>query len=425
MISFPRMAVVEQKFPRPRADAIDKRVWKYLGDNAIPDEKLKGKRIAVTVGSRGIADLDTIVQALVGRLRERGAEPFLVPAMGSHGGGVAEEQTKILADYGVTEALMGAPVVSSLETVRLGETEDGLPVYMDRNAYEADGIVLLNRIKPHTDFSGAVESGLLKMMVVGLGKVDGARLFHSRTIQHKHDELLLTCGRVILASGKILGGLAVLENAYHEVAEIKWIPAARMEEREKGLLKQAKELMPSLPAGYLDLLIVDRIGKNISGVGMDPNITGRWYHLNALWQETPDITRIVVLDLTDESLGNAAGIGLADFCGRRVIEKMDRPATYLNAVTSLNTVAANIPPHYGTDREMLEQAVLSLGEVERGKLRILRIRDTLHVNRIEASEALWPALRNNRHVTGIGEPHDLEFDEAGNLRPGWISLNDR
>ncbi|MFB3787963.1 MAG: lactate racemase domain-containing protein [bacterium] len=420
MTLFPRMAVVEQEFPRPRVDTIDERIRECLS-GGIPAAKLKGKRAAVTVGSRGIADLEAIVRAVVRTLREAGAEPFLVPAMGSHGGGVAEEQTKILADYGVTPERVGAPVRSSLETVCLGKTADGLPVFMDRNACEADGIVVLNRIKPHTDFSGAVESGLLKMMVVGLGKVDGARMFHGRTIAYPHDYMVQTISRVILASGKILGGLAILENAYHEVAELEWVPPAGMEEREKQLLLRAKELMPSLPIAKADLLIVDRIGKNISGVGMDPNITGRWYRVHSRWQKSPDITRIVVLDLTEESLGNAAGIGLADFCSRRVVEKLDRPATYLNSVTSLNTIAANIPLYYDTDQEMMEQMILSLGDVDRANLRMLRIRDTLQIDRFEASEALWPELRNHSRVTGIGEPHELAFDESGTLRPGLIS----
>ncbi|HOL93403.1 MAG TPA: lactate racemase domain-containing protein [bacterium] len=423
MTLYPRMAIVEQEFPRPRVEAVGRRVQECLG-GGIPAALLRGKRIAVTVGSRGIAELEAIVRAVVRTLREAGAEPFLVPAMGSHGGGVAEEQTKILADYGVTPDRVGAPVRSSLETVCLGKTVDGLPVFMDRNAWEADGIVVLNRIKPHTDFSGTVESGLLKMMVVGLGKVDGARMFHGRTIAYPHDQMILSISRVILASGKILGGLAILENAYHEVAGIEWVPPTGMVEREKQLLLRAKELMPSLPIAKADILIVDRIGKNISGVGMDPNITGRWYRIHSRWQKTPDITRIVVLDLTEESLGNAAGIGLADFCSRRVVEKMDRPATYLNSVTSLNTVAANIPLYYDTDREMMEQVFLSLGGVDRGNVRILRIRDTLQVNRFEASEALWPDLRSHPRVTAIGKPRDLAFDESGNLLPGLISLND-
>lgn len=422
MVQFPRFAVVKQHYPSTKIESIEEAVARQFETSTIDFQRLANRSIAVTVGSRGIDRIDELTRAVIQKLQSYRAKPFIVPAMGSHAGGTAEGQEKILADYGITEATMGVPVVSSLETVYLGDTENGIPVYIDRHAWEADGIFVMNRIKPHTDFTGVVESGLMKMITVGLGKVEGAKTFHSRTDVHKYDDIIRRVARITLQKAKIVAGLAVLENPYHKLAEIELIPPENIEDRETQLLRRARELMPSLPAETLDMLIIDRMGKNISGVGIDPNITGRRYQINRHWPTVPNITRIIVLDLTEESEGNAAGIGLADFCGKRIVEKMDKRITYLNAVTSRNTVCSNIPLHFDTDREMLEQAFISIGSKPPEQARILRIRDTLNLIDIEASEALLPHMKQFFPVIYVGEPRELQFDERGDLLP--IESND-
>lgn len=416
MNRFPRMAFVEQEFPRPQVENVEEAVRQELDRRLFSKQSLRGKHIAVAVGSRGITAIDRITRTALDLLKAQGAEPFLIPAMGSHGGGTEEGQLHILADYGITPQAMGAPIHSALETVPLGETAEGYPVYMARTAYEADGTILINRIKPHTDFHGAVESGLLKMIAIGLGKIEGALTFHSTTFDHPHSEMILSIGRAALNTGKILGGISLLENACHETAAVEFVLPQNMEAREKELLPQAKTLMPSLPVENADMLIVDYIGKNISGVGLDPNITGRSYRINARWQDSPNITRIIVLDITDQTDGNAVGIGLADFCSQRVLERMDRRKTNLNALVSRNVICANIPPYYDTEREMMEQAMISLREgTNAANARILRIENTLELSRIQASEALLPELEKHPNVRNIGPLEKMRFDAAGAL----------
>ncbi|RJP19982.1 MAG: DUF2088 domain-containing protein [Candidatus Omnitrophota bacterium] len=413
---FPRMALVEQQFPRPQVESVERTIDEQFRQSGLKPQNLQGKNIAVAGGSRGIANIAGIVKTVVEVLKHYGAKPFILPAMGSHGGGTAEGQAKILADYGITPETMGVPIRSSMETVRLVETNLHIPVFMDRFAYEADGVIVVNRIKPHTDFHGEVESGLMKMITIGLGKKDGADACHSRTSMFAYDQIILSVSRHVLETGKILAGVAILENAYHETAELHVIPAPDIENRERELLSQAKSWMPSLPVEKADALIIDRIGKDISGTGLDPNITGRWYGLNYRIQETPDILRIVVLDLTEESKGNAVGIGLADFTSRRVIDKMNKEITYLNAITSRNILNAFLPLTFESDREALEQCMISLGKmITPQTVRLLHIRDTLNVTTIAASEALLPELKMSPQVKSIAELREIRFDEKGNF----------
>ncbi|MGC9327255.1 MAG: lactate racemase domain-containing protein [Candidatus Hinthialibacter sp.] len=419
-IQFPRVAWIEQSFPRPQFDVTESNIYDLLKHKIAQLDTLQDKRIAITAGSRGISNIDVIVKTLVRLIRDLGGRPFIIPAMGSHGGGTPEGQLQILADYDITPEKMGAPILASIETVQIGQTEDHTPVYVAKAAWESDGIIALNRIKPHTDFVGEIESGLLKIITVGLGKVDGAQTFHSRTADFAYDYLIQTIAEKTIASGKILCGIALLENAYHETASLEIIPPDQIPTREKELLLQAKEWMPSLPVDQADVLIIEQIGKDISGVGMDPNITGRRYNINTHWQDKPDITRIVVMDISEKSMGNAVGIGLADFCSRKVIDKMDKRVTYLNAVTSRNTICSNIPLHFETDREMLEQTLISLGDIPAEKIRLLRIRDTLHLTRIEVSEALIPEMKQRSNISAVSALHELEFDKTGGLMPSEI-----
>ncbi|MEW6234568.1 MAG: lactate racemase domain-containing protein [Candidatus Omnitrophota bacterium] len=416
MTQFPRMAVAIQQFDRTKVQSTDAALAQTFAEAEFSTLPLQGKKIAVAVGSRGISSIAAIVKNTVETLKRAGAIPFVIPAMGSHGGGTEAGQAGLLANYGVASDRIGAPVDASLETVPLGETPDGVPVYIARSAWQADGVILINRIKPHTDFHGDFESGLMKMIAIGLGKIHGANAFHSRTHLFPSSEMIRSIARVVLAQGKVLGGVAILENAYHETARLEWVPASRMEEREKVLLPEAKKLMPSLPVEKADILLIDEIGKNISGTGLDPNITGRCYRLNSVWQEKPDITRIVALDLTDDSHGNAVGIGLTDFCHRRIVDKMDRMATYLNAIISRNTPNAAIPMYYDNSRELLEHVMLSIGEsVRPEQMRLLRIRNTLDIERILVSEALVPELRNHPQIASLSELREMEFDSRGDL----------
>ncbi len=418
MKPLPRLVAARQQFEGPRVESLDEAVTGQLTGQSDLLRRISGMEIAVAVGSRGISNLAGIVRSTIRALLSAGASPIIVPAMGSHGGGTPEGQAKILASYGVTEEAMGVPILSSLETISLGETSDGAPVPIDRTAFETSGILLINRIKPHTDFEGDVGSGLMKMMAVGLSNREGADSFHAWTMRFGYQRLIESKAAVVLDSGKILGGIAIVENASHETAGVEFLPAARLVTREKELFRRARELMPSLPADDIDVLIVDRIGKNISGAGMDPNVTGRWCHINSIFQKRPRVTRIVVLDVSAESYGNATGIGLADFCSQRVVDKLERKSTFLNAITSRHTVAGHIPIAFDTDRETIQQTMTSL---DPGKppeaVRVLRIRDTLSLDRFEASEALIPELRANPRVSGAFAPQEIKFDSAGALLP--------
>lgn len=416
MRQLPKTVLVTQSFARPRVEPGAAVRESFSSLQGLPP--LRGKRVAVAAGSRGIDQLQQIVRTTLEILREQGAEPFLVPAMGSHGGATAEGQAKILQGYGLSAEELGVPVVSTMETRSAGVTEDGVPVPVDRAAFDADGIVLVNRVKPHTDFKGETESGLQKMIAVGLGNRAGADSFHSWTLRHRHDHLIQTKAALLLATGKVLFGVAVLENAYHETARIELIGAAEIPRRENALLLEAKALMPSLPVAQADILIVDRIGKDVSGSGMDPNVTGRWFGVNTVWQDQPDITRIIVLDLTDASEGNAVGIGLADFCSRRLVSKMDREKTYLNAITSRNVFAGHIPLHFESDLETVKRTLDSLPSgVDAGSVRLLRIRDTLSLDRLEVSTALLPELAGNSRIHQDASPREMSFNQEGALLP--------
>ena len=415
MTELPRVALVEQDFPRPTLTSISEKMAQSFEDARGELPRLAGKEVAVAVGSRGLTNLAEIVEAALALLKKHGAEPFIVSAMGSHRGATDEGQTKILADYGITTERMSVPVRAHVNTVHVGQTPDNIPVFLDQTALEADGIVLINRVKPHTDFHGEVESGLLKMTVVGLGDIRGAETFHRSALTLPPDHLIQSIARVAFEAGNILFGIAILENAYHETADLELIPAVRILEREKELLFAARKLMPSLPVEQLDVLILDQIGKNISGAGMDPNITGRRFHVNRRWQEQPEITRIVVLGLTELSGGNATGIGLADFCSRRAVEQMDRAVTYLNSMTSQHTVASHIPLYFDSDRETIEHAASTSGSREPDDLRLIRIHDTLSLGRFEASQALIPQLQRHPRVTAISSLKDMSFDTKGRL----------
>lgn len=413
MDAFPRLIRVKQEFPAREVEDIPGSVAAEMsraGLNLRP-----GARVAIAVGSRGIYRIKGIVRAVAAEIRKREAFPFIVPAMGSHGGATAEGQRGILESYGITEEFVGAPIISSMEVVEIGQTPEGVPVYFDKNAASADAIIPVNRVKPHTDFHGLTESGLLKIMAIGLGKRRGAETIHSYGVFGLR-EVIPSAARVILARMPVVLGLAILENTYERTARIVALQPGEMEAAERELLKEARSLMPSLPVSHLDVLVVQEIGKNISGVGMDPNITGRMLIRGEKEVDEPHIHRIVALDLTPESHGNALGMGLADVIPRRLLDKVDFEITYTNVITSTGLERGFIPITMENDREAIEVALKTCGrKVEPGNVKLVVIRNTLEITELYISESLLPEVRRRSGVSVLGPPEEMAFDAAGNL----------
>jgi hypothetical protein len=372
-------------------------------------------RIAVAVGSRGIDNLTTIVREVVAYVRTRRAEPFIVPAMGSHGGATAEGQAEVLRTSGVSEQSVNAPIHASMDVVELPRGDLSFGVFMDRHAYESDGVILINRIKPHTDYHGRYESGLMKMALIGLGKREGALALHRFGVYGLR-ELIEPGARRILAESRILGGVALVEDAYHRTMVAKVLRANEIADQEPELLELARENMPRLPVKAIDVLVIDRMGKDISGVGMDPNITGRIGVDGEHDPTAPHVRAMVVCDLTDQSHGNAIGVGLADVITRRLYDKIERSATYANVITSSFLERGKIPVAGASDREAFEIALRSCGSLANGRERIIRIRDTLRLEDLYVSTAILDELRNGSSVDILERDSPL-FDEAGSLTP--------
>lgn len=412
----PRMVPYRQRFEGPALDTSN--IGRVVAaELARPDIALcirPGMRIAVGVGSRGIAHLSRIVKAVVDELKRAGAEPFLVPAMGSHGGATAGGQTELLAGYGITEEAMGAPVAASMDTVRLGSVLDGVEVHFDRWTVEhADGIVAVARVKPHTDFKADIESGIVKMLGIGFGKHKGASFLH-RFGMERFGELLPEVGRLILQRTPFLFGLAIVENAQHETAILEAVPGERLLSREAGLLAEAKRLMPRLWLDDIDVLVVDRIGKNISGSGMDPNVIGR-SGAHRRFGDGPAIGKIVVRGLTPETKGSAVGIGIADFTTFRVAEQIDFGVTYTNVMTAMDVTGGKLPVMLANDRDAVTAAVMTAGRRNPEQARIVRIRDTLSLTHIWLSEPMAAEAAAHPMMDAAGRAEEWVWDEAGNI----------
>jgi hypothetical protein len=410
----PRMLRVRQTFARPRVTDIPTAVAQALDGARLPVKR--GDTVAVGAGSRGIANIGVVVGATVRWLRDRGARPFVFPAMGSHGGGTPEGQLSVLAHYGITEASMGCPVRATMEVEQVGEAL-GLPVWLDREAGAADWIGLVNRIKPHTDFKGSIESGLFKMMTIGLGKWKGAIQYHRANVNHGYETVITSVGREMLRRARIGFGLGLVENGYDETARIEAFNAEDLEAGERRLLKDAREWMARLPFGRIDVLIVEEMGKNVSGSGMDTNVIGRPSNPHEPFPADPKILWIVTLDLTDESYGNAVGIGNADFTTRRLLDKIDLKPTLINAITACAPGGAKLPPAYDTDREAIETALSCIGLTPPEAARVVRIKSTLLLGEIQVSEAFLPEIAGRGDLTALDDPAPLAFDAAGRLFP--------
>lgn len=409
-MDFPKLIKVRQSFAADQLTDIEGAVRQEIDRIGLTIEP--GARIAITVGSRGIANLDRIVRATVDAVKARSASPFIIPAMGSHGGATADGQTDVLAGYGITEDAVGAPICSSMEVVELPQGSVGHKLYQDKLAYEADGIIVLNRVKVHTDFHGATESGLLKMCVIGLGKHKQALAVHRYGV-HGIRDLLPTAAEQIIRSSRIILGLGIVENAYDQTCVIRAIRPQEMRQEEMKLLEICRRNMPRLPVSRLDLLIVDQMGKEISGSGMDTNIIGRMAIRGEAEPAFPDIRTLIVTDLTAASHGNAAGMGLADFTTKRLQNKIDYQATYENILTSTFTERGKMPIVAETDRQAAQFAMRTWGPVDPEDAAIARIKDTLHLAHLYVSK---PVLQRCDGLEQLGDEQE-QFDADGALRP--------
>ncbi|MDQ3658702.1 MAG: nickel-dependent lactate racemase [Actinomycetota bacterium] len=402
-VELPNVALIEQRVEGPPALAdIRESVREALESVDLPSGS-----VAIGVGSRGVSRISEVVAALVEALKEAEAEPFIVPAMGSHGASTAEGQADVLRHFGVSEERMGCPVRATMETVEIGATPAGVPVYMDRNAYEADSVIVVNRIKPHTAFRGTVESGPTKMLAIGLGKQRGAYSIHSQGWERIH-RTIPDAARVAVETGKVAFGLATIENADEEPCQIVAIPAEKLEEAEAPLLEEAKKNLARLPFDQLDVLIVDEIGKNVSGDGADPNVTGRYPTTAA--SGGPEVERMVYLDLTEETGGNANGLGMADVVTERLASKMERSATYLNALTSTTPAPVKTPMVMPTDRMAVAAALTMCAGVTSSEARLVRIQNTIKLRRMWVSEALLPEVEKDERLRVVEDAVPIRFD---------------
>jgi hypothetical protein len=415
------MIEMEQSYPPSRKLDFPSLLEQQFTESGLRENIKPGMRIALGVGSRGITNLKEIVKATLGVLTGAGARPFIVPAMGSHGGATAEGQIEMLAEYGVTSQSMGVPINASMEVRKIGTAFDGLDVVFSVPALATDGVVVLNRVKPHTDFRGTLGSGIQKMLVIGFGKQIGANNAHRAAAHLGYEVVLREFAKTILGAAPIFCGIALVEDQHHQTAEIEVLRPENIVREEGKLFRKAQSLLARLPFDEIDLLIIDRIGKDISGSGMDTNVIGRDItgYTSSLHSEstvTPRVSRIFVRDLTPASNGNGIGIGMADFTTARLVKGLNLQYTYMNALTSLGVLPAKIPIYFDNDREAIQAALASLAAPDPGKVRVVRIADTLNLDRFLVSEACVSAT-NGHSVTTAGTARDLEFDVGANLLP--------
>ena len=419
MSGYPQIFRVRQHFTCPRVEDVAGEVGRQLARLQLGRRVQRGQRVAITAGSRGIAHIADILRTVVEHFRQLGAEPFLVPAMGSHGGGTAEGQREVLAAYGITESTMGCPVLASMETVVVCRSAEGFPVHFDRHAFAADHVVVVNRVKPHTRFTGDIESGLMKMLLIGLGKCQGARVYHRAIMDYSFGQIIRSVAREVIARCRILAGLAIVENAYDQTAWIEAVRPEDFESRERELLALARQWMARLPFDRVDVLLVDRIGKDISGTGLDTNVVGRKFNDHqAVEGEWPKVKLIGLRGLTTKTHGNAVGLGIAEFCKTRLLREMDLPATRLNALVAGHISAAMLPLDYETDAEMLDHMLAAIGLAEPPQARLLWIQDTLHLEEVECAAAYWEEAQSRKDLEVLTPLRPLPLDEHGNL-PDW------
>ena len=415
-MEFPKVMKVQQRFDSDRLLDIPSKVAEEVARIDVSSRLSTGDSVAITAGSRGVANLATIIKSLVDELKKRGALPFIIPAMGSHGGGTANGQRSVLQHYSITESTMGVPIRATMDTNQIGETPDGLPVFLDKNALEADHIAVVNRIKPHTDFDAEIESGLTKMMAIGLGKHRGASCYHRANNRYGYYRVLTQVAEVVKQRCSILLGLGIVENGYEQTALIEAMGSVDILESEKRLLRVAKSSLARIPFHEADVLVVNEMGKNISGSGMDTNIIGRRTRLSEPLTNAPRYSRIFVRDLTQESYGNAIGVGMADIVTRRLVDKIDFKPTYVNAITSTSVESVRIPVTLDSDRDALEAAISTSGASSGKDCRLIWIKNTLKLDHLLASEALLDEVEANDTLQIVGDLDNLKFDSNNNLQ---------
>lgn len=415
-MAFPRLFHVRQRFQGPRINDVVAKVGEEMSSLALEERISRGQTVAVTAGSRGIANIDVITRAIVDFVKQLGAEPFIVPAMGSHGGATAEGQLQVLRTYGITEGSCGCPIRSGMDTVLVCESPEGVAVHFDRHAYDADHVIVCGRVKPHTIFSGQIQSGLMKMLLIGLGKHHGASIYHRAFRAFSFDQIVRSVAKTVIENCRIAAGLAILENGYEQTAMIEAVRPEDFVCREAELLKLSCQWMARLPFDAADVLIVDRIGKNISGAGMDTNVIGRKGNVNAAAaDEVPKIKKIVVRGLTSETHGNATGIGLADLTTQKVIDQVDYVATRVNCITAGRTEVGMLPVHFPTERETLEAALTMVGLTPPENARVLWIPNTLDLEELVCSEAYLEEVQAREELEMTSELSSMTFSAEGEL----------
>lgn len=411
-IPMPKMLKVKQYFQRPKIDDVSDAVRTQLNQDKITCKIKPGMSVAITAGSRGIAKIDVILKEIVSYLKINGVKPFIIPAMGSHGGATGEGQLEILRGYNITEEFCGCPIYSSMEVKKIGTTSEGHPVLIDKYAADADAIVIVNRIKPHTAYRGPYESGLMKMLAIGLAKREGADTCHGAGFKNMAHMVPLF-GSAIMEKTNVIFGVAILENAYDETCEIVALPGDEIAEKEPALLQKSRELMPKILFENIDVLIVDEIGKNYSGDGMDPNISGTFATEYA--SGGVNAQRVAVLNLSEETHGNGVGFGMADVSTRKAYEKYDFEMSYPNALTCLVPDVVKVPMILENDRECIAAAIKLCIEIDKNHPKIVRISNTLHIGEIYISEALFDGAKSMPNIKILGEPEDMKFDCESNL----------
>jgi Domain of unknown function (DUF362) len=415
MTTHPKMALIEQTLDAEHISDIQTTVFMELDRLHIREKISADHRVAITAGSRGIADIEHVTRAVVDYIKDCGAKPFVFPAMGSHGGASPQGQTQVLAGYGITEDAMGCPIHSSMDVEEIGSTPDGLAIVVDSMACKADHIVVINRVKPHTKFEGPIESGLIKMLAIGMGNHKGARHYHQAAVRMGMGKVIQTAGKVILDRLPVLCGLGLVENGYDQLATIRAVPAKDFVPCEKHLLMEARKRMARIPFSDIDLLIIDEMGKNISGTGMDTNITGVNRDILGSFSSEPQTRRLFVRDLTPETEGNAIGVGLADFTTTRLINKIDRQKTYINSLAGISPEKAAIPMYFDTDRQCMDAAIQCLGMVPAEELRVVHIKNTRSLKTLNVSVAYKNEIKMNASLRLTSDWKTMPFDGEENI----------
>jgi hypothetical protein len=412
---FPKMVKIEQRFQTNPIEDIAETIAAEFKNVSASDQIKPGQRVALTAGSRGVNNIAEIIKATIEELLNLGADPFIVPAMGSHGGATAEGQQELLNHFGISERTMGVPVKSSMEVVPLGFTEDNIPVYIDKHAYAADHIIAINRVKPHTDFEGVIESGMLKMLAIGLGKQHAADYYHNLFMERGHYDVITQTARFILDRCPITFGIGIVEDQRDDTAIITMTPREDIESEEQRLLIEAKNFLPKIPFAKFDILIVDEMSKTFSGTGMDQNVIARSVIPYHVVPDSPAIARIFVRDLAEESGGNALGIGNADFTTTRLVNKINRDVTYMNTFTSSCPEVIRIPASFDQDCDALDACFTTLPLQKKRDARIVHIKNTLHLETLFISETMVAEAERDKNLEVISPAEPLRYGDDGNI----------